>query len=340
CWGTGRVSGNLIWSTGIQETKTKKKVGGKGLGGKSTSTTYTYSASFAIGLRDCSAADPIAGVRKLWADGKLIYNSSGAASAATLYSSRKKIGAIAIYPGSSTQTADPTIQSFQGAANTPAFRHLAYIVFADLQLADYANRIPNITAEIVTIGSGTAPYRVNTWSPTTDPLPTVNRGGIIERASVDDVTINGDVHVEQIYDRITLDGVLISNERKAKKFSGGGTTSWTPCIGLPDLSFRRREAFGIGIGSGEWWYGIEKWGDADPYESTSYYAAALIDAQHGIVELGGHVFTIQYGAQIQALNGIARRTIGSSGRLATAVDRFMPFVVGVHTDTLHDNGPR
>jgi hypothetical protein len=43
----------------LKETVTKKKSGGKGGGSKTTTRTYTYSATFAVGL--CQG--PIVGVR-------------------------------------------------------------------------------------------------------------------------------------------------------------------------------------------------------------------------------------------------------------------------------------
>src|SRR3546814_8373576 len=38
--------------------------------------------------------------------------------------------------------------SAEGAARTPAHRGFSYVVFEDLQLADYGNRIPSLTFEV------------------------------------------------------------------------------------------------------------------------------------------------------------------------------------------------
>lgn len=46
------------------------------------------------------------------------------------------------YPGSKTQGADPIIQAAEGAANTPAFRGLAYIVLEDVALNEFSGRMP------------------------------------------------------------------------------------------------------------------------------------------------------------------------------------------------------
>ena len=70
-YGTMRMAGNMIWSSGIIEKKTRQKAGGKG-GGKQTMTSYTYFASFLLAFGEGPAED----VLRLWADGKLIYDKS------------------------------------------------------------------------------------------------------------------------------------------------------------------------------------------------------------------------------------------------------------------------
>jgi hypothetical protein len=57
-YGTVTVNGNVFWleNNQIKETVTKKKSGGKGGGSKTTTRTYTYSATFAVGL--CKGPKP------------------------------------------------------------------------------------------------------------------------------------------------------------------------------------------------------------------------------------------------------------------------------------------
>lgn len=156
-YGSMRVSGNVIWSTDILETRhasTQSSGGGGGKGGggggsKVTTVTYTYSQSFAVAIGE----GPITGVRKIWANGKLIYNLSDSASLATIAASTAAVSGIRIYTGSESQTADSLIQAHVGAANAPAYRGTAYVVFSNLQLADYSNRMPNVEFEVVVAGS-------------------------------------------------------------------------------------------------------------------------------------------------------------------------------------------
>lgn len=162
-YGTTRLAGNIIWSTPIREKKTKKKVkSGKGIGGKSTQTTYTYSVSMAIGL--CEGE--ITGIRRIWSDSKLLYSVADGASPATFNASTKR-ATIRIYLGSTTQTTDPLIASAVGAANAPGYRDTAYLVFENLQLADFANHIPNIEAEVVKAGAPVHPTFNETVPPGT-----------------------------------------------------------------------------------------------------------------------------------------------------------------------------
>lgn len=161
-FGRARIAGNVIWARPIQETRHEEEVG-KGMGGGGTQVSYTYSVSFAIGLCEGS----ILGIRKIWADSKLIYEASSGAGAGTLIVSHERAQLIRVYIGSETQTADPIIQSFEGVANTPAYRGLAYIVFEDLELSDLANHMPNITCEVIGSGSVLGLRHLSTlgWSP-------------------------------------------------------------------------------------------------------------------------------------------------------------------------------
>lgn len=129
-----RIAGNVIWSTGLIETKKKTKQGGKG-GPSVTVTEYSYRASFAVAV----AEGTIRRVRKVWANNALIYDVDDPSAVQTaLYS------ALRVYPGDFSQTPDPTIEGYVGVGETPAYRGTAYVVFVDLQLADYGNRLPNI----------------------------------------------------------------------------------------------------------------------------------------------------------------------------------------------------
>ncbi|SNX74955.1 putative tail protein [Cereibacter ovatus] len=130
-YGRMRIGGNIIWATDFrEETKTTTQGGGKGGGGGKVKTTeYLYYASFAVAL--CEG--PITGIGRVWADGK----------------SMDMTGVTwRWYPGNEAQTADPFIAAKMGAANTPAYRGTAYVVFEDLALATFGNRLPQLSFEV------------------------------------------------------------------------------------------------------------------------------------------------------------------------------------------------
>jgi hypothetical protein len=130
--GRMRVAGNLIWTAGIVESS---GAGGKRNGG-SSSSAYVYTASFAVGL----GAGPIADIGRIWADGRQIRAADGAFLTPTV---------MRLHNGDEGQQVDPLIAAAEGVDGTPAYRGIAYVVFEDLALVDFGNRIPNLTFELI-----------------------------------------------------------------------------------------------------------------------------------------------------------------------------------------------
>ncbi|MBC2778305.1 phage tail protein [Parasphingopyxis marina] len=129
-FGTMRVAGTVVWATDLQEDRNKEG-GGKG---RPSTTTYSYSASFAVAL----SARPVSAVHRIWADGKLLRGAAG---------DLKTEADFRFYPGDEGQDVDPLIASAEGMNGTPAYRGLALAVFENMQLADFGNRIPSLTFE-------------------------------------------------------------------------------------------------------------------------------------------------------------------------------------------------
>lgn len=153
-YGTIRLAGNIIWSTGLEETAhtTSSGGGGSGQGSSSSTTTYTYKTDVAIAI--CEG--PITGIRKIWADSKLIYDISNSSNAESIALSIDSAANFKIYTGTEVQDPDPLMEAIEGTGNVPGYRGLAYIVFEDFQLEDFGNRIPNLTFEVVKVGSHNA----------------------------------------------------------------------------------------------------------------------------------------------------------------------------------------
>ncbi|PLK27419.1 phage tail protein [Novosphingobium sp. TH158] len=131
--GRMRVPGTIIWATDLVEHRDKQG-GGKG---KPSYTTYSYSASLAVAL----SSRPLQGIGRIWADGNLLRGAAG---------DMKAGGEIRFYNGFGDQPVDPLLVAAEGAGECPAYRGLSYVVFEDLQLGDFGNRIPALTFEVFT----------------------------------------------------------------------------------------------------------------------------------------------------------------------------------------------
>ncbi len=131
-FGSVRTAGTVIWATELKETK-ESSGGSKG---KPDVTSYSYSGSFAVAV----GSSPIKGIGRIWADGNLLRGLAG---------DLKVEGKIRIYAGEEDQQADPLIASDVGLDICPAFRGLSYVVFEDLALGSFGNRIPALTFEII-----------------------------------------------------------------------------------------------------------------------------------------------------------------------------------------------
>ena len=140
-FGAMRAAGQIIWATDLVEHRDKQ---GNGKG-KPSIVTYSYSASFAVAL----SSRPITGVGRIWADGKLLRGAAG---------DLKTGGSLRIHTGEGDQAPDPLIAAAEGTALCPAYRGLAYVVFEDLQLGDFGNRIPALSFEIF---AGEAPLNIS-----------------------------------------------------------------------------------------------------------------------------------------------------------------------------------
>jgi len=148
CWGQVALAGNLIWQRPLKEVRSTRtqSSGGKGSSGPSAkNVTYSYYGNFAVGV----CAGQIASFGRIWADGKLIRDAGGGG---------KYNGTMTFYTGTETQAPDPTIQSYEGVGATPAYRGLAYIVFTDLPLADFGNRVPNFKIEVISKAGAEAAF--------------------------------------------------------------------------------------------------------------------------------------------------------------------------------------
>jgi hypothetical protein len=186
-YGAMRVAGNVIWadSAGIKETRHEEVLGDV------TRVTYTYSATFAVGL----CQNSIIGILRIWAEDRLIWDAGNPIPGSTIDLNTQLGGVLSLfavnesspvlnqpsinftlYKGSETQTADPLIEADVGTGNAPGFRGLAYVVIRDMPLTPFGNRLPNLSFEVVSTGTYTRTCPVvsggqaNSSNPVIDPL--------------------------------------------------------------------------------------------------------------------------------------------------------------------------
>ncbi|MEL7188903.1 MAG: phage tail protein [Pseudomonadota bacterium] len=146
-FGRIRASGTIIWSTDLIESSETE--GGKG---QPSTTNYSYSVSFAVAV----SSTPIESIGRVWGDGELLIGANG---------DLKVGGSFRTHLGLGNAMTDPLIEAAENGGST-AFRDYAYIVFEDLQLAEFGNRIPALTFEIFSPNNSTvslqslAPFNV------------------------------------------------------------------------------------------------------------------------------------------------------------------------------------
>ena len=162
-YGNIAVTGNVFWVENNQlKEVSRTQGGGKGGGGGSQSTTYSYYATFAIGL--CEG--PIVGVQRIWIGQKLVYDA-GSNDHSAIMASNQAAKLFTLHLGDENQLPDDRMQATLGAANTPAYRGLAYLVFKDLPLKDYGNTLLGAPVKVEVIATGA----VSSYIPTSRTIP-------------------------------------------------------------------------------------------------------------------------------------------------------------------------
>lgn len=122
---------------------------------------YTYSATLGLLLADRRNDEPIEDVTKVWCNGQLVFDRAALSPSSesldgdgglikrtwlkgnggTLFAS------LTIYGGGFDQTIDPALSAV--VEDVPGFRGSAYVVFEDLELADFGNGLPQIECLVV-----------------------------------------------------------------------------------------------------------------------------------------------------------------------------------------------
>ena len=128
-YGRMRLGGQVIWASDFVENVSVSGGGGKGAPSKPKTSTYSYSVNVAVAV--CEGE--ITRIGRVWADGEEIATDDLN---------------MRVYKGGEDQQPDPVMEAIEGAGNVPAYRGTAYVVFEDLALERFGNRVPQFSFEV------------------------------------------------------------------------------------------------------------------------------------------------------------------------------------------------
>lgn len=207
-WGTRRIDGPpIFFAEDLREVKRRRKT----KGGKYNE--YTYFGTWAMAV----AGHEIEDVTRIWLDKKLVYDVTGAGpiypledTSGNTAKSMMPSDYMRIYKGTEDQEADPrmlaTVEAAQGVGSCPAYRGTAYVMFSDVPLEKFGNRIPQAAVEIVS--AKTAFYPVETF-PTIEAQPARMQGAVFS----DDGSrfMWGDTYGYEIWDTVSRTRIAAGN---------------------------------------------------------------------------------------------------------------------------------
>jgi hypothetical protein len=126
-YGRFRQAGTVVWASPIRYSD-----GGKG--GDPDRRRKFVTLAIAVSSR------AIVEVGRIWADGAEFRDASGNFATPTT---------MRVYRGNREQPADSAIEAEEGIGGCPAFRSYAYVVFENVPLDSFGNRIPSFSFEVI-----------------------------------------------------------------------------------------------------------------------------------------------------------------------------------------------
>ncbi|WP_300029421.1 glycoside hydrolase TIM-barrel-like domain-containing protein [uncultured Roseobacter sp.] len=133
-YGRMRLGGQVIWASDFTEIVSVSGGGGggKGVGGtppQPKTRSYSYTVNLAVAI--CEGE--ITRVGRIWADGEEIAPDDLN---------------LRVYKGGADQLPDPVMEAIEGTGMVPAYRGTAYVVFENLSLERFGNRVPQFSFEV------------------------------------------------------------------------------------------------------------------------------------------------------------------------------------------------
>lgn len=152
-YGSSRLAGNIIYMSDVVETVDRSRHRQDGV--RYYEMVKTYTSTFAIAF--CEG--PVEAIARIWVNGKIFCDwrdpdgpyypagSYGLGSGNLDTSIARSETFFSVYFGTETQSADPTLSGLLGAAETPTYRGICYIVFIDFPVGEFSG-VPKIEIEI------------------------------------------------------------------------------------------------------------------------------------------------------------------------------------------------
>ncbi len=132
-YGRMRLGGQVVWASDFAETVSVSGGGGGGKGAPSQPQTQARSYSYSVNLAVAICEGEITRIGRIWANSEEIAPDDLN---------------MRVYKGAVDQLPDPVIEAIEGAGTVPAYRGTAYVVFENLQLERFGNRIPQFSFEV------------------------------------------------------------------------------------------------------------------------------------------------------------------------------------------------
>ena len=170
-WGATRLPGIIVFATDLQEQSQtiNSGGGGKGAGSGPSTTQYWYTCTFLVLFNQSTMLMPDGtlvnrygpnSLQRLWFDDLLVYDTITPTNISTTVDlNNNTVSAAAdltFYPGLESQTVDSTIANWVAAHSSeytqglsPAYRGWTTVVCRNVNLQPYGNRVPNVSAELL-----------------------------------------------------------------------------------------------------------------------------------------------------------------------------------------------
>lgn len=167
-YGCGRMAGNVVYMSDIVETVNRSRHRQEGT--RYYEMEQLYTCTFAVAF--CEG--PVENISRIWLNRKVFadyrnplapnYPVGDADMAYVNWETTIARSQVyfSIKLGTATQVADPSLAAILGAADTPAYRNLVYIVFKDFPIGEFQG-LPTVEIEVNPAAHGNVLMYNNIW---------------------------------------------------------------------------------------------------------------------------------------------------------------------------------